>query len=173
MKIQRIALTVIAIFFLTFFLFSLAVEFYSFQKDNEHSLTEWLLLRSENTESDLNNNMPGRTWFYEFRGRLNLFLDKHYVYGIYKFDNGHLVTLSARVALDNKFNNIEAFHGWCSEHDIPLLYVNLPSKNENRFLSDYGVKSFAGENADNLLAFLAEKGIDHLDMRNYLKIRCR
>lgn len=167
MKIQKIVLTLIAVIFLAFCIDSVLLEGYFLVKEGKNSILSWISSRPEKTESELNEHLHAREWLFEFKGLFNRLIDKRYVYGLYKLENGHLVTPSLRTDIDDKLKNLIAFHDWCSGRSIPLLYINLPAKSENKFFAHYGLESFSGENADELLAGLEAHGIDYLDMRDH------
>ena len=167
MKIRQIVLTILSAVFLVLCVDSIRIEIGAYRKGRDGSLFGWIASRPENAEAELNEKLFVRDLLFEFKGLFNRLVDKRYVYSLYKLGNGHLVTPSGRTSVKDKLENLEAFYEWCGEHDIPLLYVNLPAKSENRFLAEYGVGSFSGENADELLAGLAARGIDQLDMRDY------
>lgn len=53
--------------------------------------------------------------------------------------------------------------------DIPLLYLQAPSKITGQGDLPYGVEDSSNQNADDLLAALDEAGVDYLDFRRTLK----
>lgn len=167
MKIQRIAMTLTAIVFLAFCVCAIILESDLYKEDSRNTLGQWIRTRPEKMEAELNDGLGIRELLFEYKGTFNRIIDKRYLYGIYKLENGYLATASSKIDLSDKLENLTQLHDWCGEHGIPLLYVNLPAKHENKYFASYGVHSYAGENADEFLSALAERGIGYLDLREY------
>lgn len=84
-------------------------------------------------------------------------------------DNGYLTYVSNKINVDGMVAHMTNFHKYLKESDIPLLYVQAPSKVSpvNPDLPA-GVNDATNENMDTLLKELEVQQIDCLDLRQYI-----
>lgn len=65
--------------------------------------------------------------------------------------------------------SLKRFQHALADRDIPLLYLQSPSKVSEESDLPYGVEDSSNQNADELLAALDELGVDYLDFRRTLR----
>ena len=89
--------------------------------------------------------------------------------GIIIGDDGYLTYAMDKVDVTSMAQHVSDLHDFLEERDIPLLYIQAPSK-VDPISPDLpaGVSDFSNDNMDRLLEALKEKGVDYLDLRNYI-----
>ena len=171
MKLQRFVVSAITCLFLLMFADAVLAEMI-WVKKNADSSPGILLTAPVLSEEKLNTSFHLRYLFYECGGLFNRCIGKRLVNGLYRLDNGHLVSLVRDGDITDSVAGMKDFDQFCSGREIPLLYVNLPKKYApNADLTNFGVADFANPKADRFLSALAEAGIDTLDIRPYLDER--
>ena len=89
--------------------------------------------------------------------------------GIIVKDDGYMTYVSEAIGVTDMASHIDELNGYLEEREIDMLYVQAPSKIDpiNPGLPP-GVMDYTNDNIDNLLKELAAKGIDVLDLRQFI-----
>lgn len=89
--------------------------------------------------------------------------------GIIIKDDGYMTYVSDDMDVTDMTNHLEELNNFLEEKEIPMLYVQAPSKIDpiNPGLPP-GVKDSTNDNIDNLLKGLSVKDIDFLDLRQFI-----
>ena len=121
----------------------------------------------ENTISDRTVIRPG---LQNIQGAIRKAMDKRRIDNIYKLENGHLTNVIGRAQTKDCADAVIALDTFCREENVPLLYINLPSKYSysERLLKQYGLNSYSKENADSFLKAIENEGVDVLDLSSTL-----
>lgn len=90
--------------------------------------------------------------------------------GIIRKDDGYLTYVSGQIDTSDMANHLSDLNKFTNEINIPLLYIQAPSKidPDNPDLPA-GVSDFTNENIDQLLSQLDQKQVKYLDLRDYVK----
>lgn len=154
--------------FLVMFADAVLVEVLWF-RESPYGFPESLLAASVSSEENLNASLHLRYLLYECSGLFNRCIGRHHVDGLYRLDNGYLVSVGGNGSISDSVEAMKEFHRFCSSRKISLLYVNLPKKySRNEDLACFGVADLTDLKADRFLKELAKNGIDTLDMRPYI-----
>lgn len=88
----------------------------------------------------------------------------------YVLSNGYVVGVYPYTSTDYEVSEVTAFRDFLSEQGISLLYVNKPVKysDDRAVTEELGIETYVNDNADRLLARLAEAGVPTLDLRQTL-----
>lgn len=89
--------------------------------------------------------------------------------GIIIKEDGYMTYVSDDMDVTDMANHLEELNNFLEEKEIPMLYVQAPSKIDpiNPGLPP-GVKDSTNDNIDNLLKELSAKDIDYLDLRQFI-----
>lgn len=90
--------------------------------------------------------------------------------GIIRKDDGYLTYVSGQIDTSDMANHLSDLNKFTNEINIPLLYIQAPSKidPDNPDLPA-GVSDFTNDNIDQLLSQLDQKQVKYLDLRDYVK----
>lgn len=86
--------------------------------------------------------------------------------GVVETSDGYLTTLQAKIDVQKHADSVRSLSDFCASEDIGFLYVNTPvkvCKETDKGIS--GVIDFSNQNADDFLAIVRSKGINHFDLR--------
>lgn len=117
-------------------------------------------------EAGYNDALPGKQLYITLNGGFQRLLGQRYVNSRYRQDNGHLTYVVPRMDVTLPAENTAAFRDALAEMNIPFAYVNTLFKIDplDKQLPA-GVEDYSGDNVDDFLAMLAEKGVTALDLR--------
>lgn len=161
-------MSAITCLFLVMFADAILVEVLWF-RESPDSFPKSLLAASISSEENLNASLHLRYLLYECSGLFNRCIGRRHVDGLYRLDNGYLVSVGGNGSISDSVEAMKEFHQFCASRKISLLYVNLPKKySRNEDLACFGVADLTDLKADRFLKELAKNGIDTLDMRPYI-----
>lgn len=113
-----------------------------------------------------NEKIFGKTSFINANGVVHKLLGQNLMNGVVKVSDGQLIIPVERFNVSKHAENLITFNKTLAKMNIPLLYVQFPSKtmsNDKRIPA--GVEVYANENADDLLALIKAGGLQTFDLR--------
>lgn len=114
--------------------------------------------------------------FVELNSMFQLAIGKNTVedpqptYTVVRMDNDYLTFVYPEYNTDFYAQDLIDFNNELSAKDIPMLFVQVPIKNDkyNEPLLPYGIEDCSNINADNLVSELIKNGVDTIDLRDVL-----
>lgn len=124
----------------------------------------------EKTIVDLNKNYNdgffGKYVFININGLSHKLFDQRSMNNVIKMENGHLEEVVPAVGVGEQAKETIRLKDALAEKEIPFLYVQVPYKiSKYEELLPIGVEDSSNQNADALLALLAEGNVPVLDLR--------
>ena len=90
--------------------------------------------------------------------------------GIIRKDDGYLTYVSGKIDTSDMANHLSDLNEFVKEKNIPLLYIQAPSKIDPDDADlPAGVSDYTNENIDQLLSQLDQNQVKYLDLRDYIK----
>lgn len=128
-----------------------------------------------NTESVINESIPGRLSFIDWNGLAQRILQKRMIpepndnNTVYKMDNGQLTYTYPDIGVRIAHKNFTVLNKYLKSVGTKLLYVQAPYKvNQENNELPYGLEDYPNKNADKLLEGLTKLNIDFIDLREVL-----
>ena len=166
MKFTRIQIAIIVLLFLFFFVDALQIEYSAYHVQPGSSRADRFLSTAAAADDTLNKSFKLRYLAYECAGLFNRITGRRHLDGMYRLNNGHLVSVGRFSDISETFDAIMEFSDFCAKKKLPFLYVNLPKKYaRDEDLTMFGVHDRTDQKADLLLQELTQAGVSVLDMR--------
>lgn len=128
----------------------------------------------EHLDTSINEKVPGRYTLVNVNGLFQKLAERRMVEDaeadVYRMKNGQLIygMDSLEASIPAYADNTASFCKALKEHDIPLLYVQLPYKIENGAIQmPAGTTEYANSDANLLVSELNNRGVNTLDLRDY------
>ncbi len=142
----------------------------------ESSILQRINAAIDAAENQLDQSNPLRNTFIDLNGGFQRLMGKRVIedsnpqLDTHRLDNGQLTFTVESCETDWKAENLAALSEWCAAQDTPLLYIQAPFKiNPEGPRLPTGTADYTNQNADDLLAGLAQRNVDHLDLRKEIK----
>lgn len=145
----------------------------NFKKQYKESIeenTENRQIALANIENKYAKNFEGKNNFITLNGAFSNIIGKKSLNNVVKLENGYLTEMKPEVNTEDLVKSTVKLRDYLNEQNIPFLYIQAPYKMEtdDSYLP-VGFKSYANQNADNLISGLNQNGIDTLDLREEIK----
>lgn len=127
----------------------------------------------DGTCSDFLSDLTFKRNMVDFNGALTKKLHMREIYkdnGGIVLNNGYVVGVYPATSTDYEMEQIMDLWNFLEERDIPLLYVNEPTKyvDDNVVKQDLGLNTYINSNTDKFLSRLDENGIAYIDLREQI-----
>ncbi|MDF2588846.1 MAG: hypothetical protein K0S41_2687 [Anaerocolumna sp.] len=128
-------------------------------------------------ENSINKNFAFHKYFINIDGMEKRILNKYVIEDVsetvVKDLQGQLNFISEEAKeLEKKVSAIQNLDYYCSDKNIPFLYIQVPFKADaNKEYLPIGIKDYSRENADNFLNELKLLKMDSIDLRKELNIK--
>lgn len=94
--------------------------------------------------------------------------------GVRDIGDGYFASFSSSIDTETPARELIELSNWCEQHGINFLYVQAPGViNESTDVNISGVLDFSNQNADELLAKLADNNVKVLDLRAELALQAK
>lgn len=145
----------------------------NFKKQYKESIeenTENRQIALANIENKYAKNFEGKNNFITLNGAFSNIIGKKSLNNVVKLENGYLTEIKPEVNTEDLVKSTVNLRDYLNEQNIPFLYIQAPYKMEtdDSYLP-VGFKSYANQNANNLLSGLNQNGIEILDLRDEIK----
>ncbi|MCM1414991.1 MAG: hypothetical protein NC430_03585 [bacterium] len=167
---KYVTVIIVIFIFLTFIRSGGFTVFESISEYLQQDAVDEQTVSVETIEQNYVSTLANKQLFIDFNGFMAKTIGMQGYYsdiGIYITDDDYIVSRRDKTSTDYEYEQIVSFKTFLETKGINLLYVNEPEKyiNDAFFTDQFGIMTYANQNADLFLKRISEAGIDYIDLR--------